>query len=331
MTDLPEQSEQTDSLTVPESVRDVAERAAEKTQAGGLKESTRDLYERRLDRWAEWCGEKDVSPIDPPPEVVATFLEDILTQGNLSASTLETYAAAITWAHEREGVESPAQSLLVRRYMKQVRSDDAARPKRQARPLYSEQIREMILAIPQDSLTDLRDRALLLVGFVGALRRSELVAIDRAHLRTRQHGYLLWVPVQKNDPEGQGMWKGIPKTGRRTCPFGALTTWLSALYQRDITDGAVFRSIDRWDNVRSHLSPDAVRRILKRRVEEAGYDPDLYSPHSLRAGFITQASESGAAASQVQRQTGHASYDTMETYIRSGDALDNTALKALGV
>jgi integrase len=146
-------------------------------------------------------------------------------------------------------------------------------------------------------LTGTRDRALLLLGFAGALRRAELVGIDREHLAFVPAGIRLWIPHSKTDAAAEGAEIGIPRGKRAdTCPVKALGAWLA---RSACAFGPVFRNVDRWGTVEhARLGPDAVRRILRKRAALAGIDAgdaERLSPHGLRAGFATEAYAKGAS------------------------------------
>jgi integrase len=173
----------------------------------------------------------------------------------------------------------------------------------------------------------LRDRALLLVGFAGAFRRSELVAIDYDRVRRSIDGLTVTVPRGKSDQEGHGREVLIPNGSTTACPVKALDDWLSA---SAITEGAMFRSLSKGGRVGpKRLLPDAVAVIVKRRVMEAGLDPAMYSGHSLRAGFATCAAAAGMPIWQIKAQTGHATDAMVGRYIRQATLLDTERFKAI--
>lgn len=340
---------------LPDALRSVTEAAAEKAQAAGytqrsISPGTEDHYEKRVARWVEWCDDKGVSPLGASPELLATFLEDLRQREELAHSTLKGYVTAITWQHEQQRLPSPGRSRLVRRYLQYFQESSTTKSRRGGcTPLYADDMRQIIDAILPDRKKDiignvhntdleeekgvrpidLRDRALLLVAYVSALHQSQVVHINHEHLHPRPRGYLLRLPSHSVDERHghEAKWRGIPKTDRLTCPAKALTDWVTYLYRQGYTDGPIFRSMRSNDRLRRR----SVLRIVKKRVSNAGLNPDKYSTHSLRAGMISQAGKSGAAASQILRQTGVSSPDGIENYLEEGDALDNLAVKALGL
>jgi integrase len=175
-----------------------------------------------------------------------------------------------------------------------------------------------IVAPPGNSLRDLRDRALLLVGFHGAFRRSELIAVDCKSIARSTHGIVVTIRKSKTDQERKGRDVAIPRSSGSICPVRALECWIGA---SGIVEGPVFCSIDRAGRISTAaLSADAVSVILKRRLKEAGYDPSNYSGHSLRAGFVTEAVNAGIPTWKIRRQTGHSSDGMLDRYIRQAEA-----------
>ena len=163
-----------------------------------------------------------------------------------------------------------------------------------------------------------RDRALLLLGLASGLRRSELVAIDRQDVEPVRQGIIIHLRRSKTDQDGAGRKIGIPHGRTRWCPVAALDTWLAAL---GISDGAIFRSVDRHGRVPDgRLSGEAVSLVVRERVAEAGLDPARYSGHSLRAGLATSAAQADVSTWKIRAQTGHASDVMLGRYIRDGSA-----------
>jgi integrase len=168
-----------------------------------------------------------------------------------------------------------------------------------------------------DRLKDLRDRALLLIGFAGGLRRSELVAINLIDLERVREGIILTIRRSKIDQDGMGRKIGIPFGRTFHCPVRALENWLSAA---QVEDGPVFRPVDRHGRVSaSRLSGEAVSLIVRDRMVAAGFNPAGYSGHSLRAGFATSATRAGVSTFKIRQQTGHASDAMLSRYIRDGE------------
>jgi integrase len=174
---------------------------------------------------------------------------------------------------------------------------------------------------------------LLLIGYAGALRRSELVAIQREHVVLTTDGLRLTIPRAKGDPTGKGASLGIPRGTRAdTCPVRALALWLEVSGCRY---GPVFRAIDARGVIATHaLHPDSVRLILARRATLAGLTApagERLSPHGLRAGFITQAYVAGARDEQIMDHTRQKDLRTMRGYVRRAKLVSDSPAKLLGL
>lgn len=181
-----------------------------------------------------------------------------------------------------------------------------------------------------DSLLGRRDRALLLVGFTGALRRSELVALDVGHLERTSEGLVISIRRSKTDQDGEGRKIGVPAgTDPGTCPVHAVEAWLAAA---KIESGAVFRVMNRHGQVLpKRLSGEGVAIVVKRYVGKLGFDSALFSGHSLRAGLATSAAAAGKGERAIMNQTGHRSVTTVRRYIRDGNLFRENAADGLGL
>jgi integrase len=165
----------------------------------------------------------------------------------------------------------------------------------------------------------LRDRAVLLLGFAGAFRRSELVALDVADIEDVPEGLLITIRRSKTDQEGQGRKVAIPR-GEIACPVAALKAWLEAA---GITEGAVFRRVFNKRNQRvsaARLGACNVAAIVKVAARKLGLDPIAFAGHSLRAGFVTSAVKRGANLLKITDVTGHRSLEMLKTYSRDAEA-----------
>jgi site-specific recombinase XerD len=155
------------------------------------------------------------------------------------------------------------------------------------------------------SLAGVRDRALLLLGFAGAFRRSELVALDVADLSFTARGVEVTIRRSKTDQEGAGRVVAIPLGSQaETCPVRSLRAWLEAA---GIEAGSIFRAVNRWGRVGGRLADRDVACTVKRAAERAGLDPAAFSGHSLRAGLATSAALAGKSDRAIMATTGHKS------------------------
>src|SRR4051812_14144639 len=199
----------------------------------------------------------------------------------------------------------------------------------QKAPVLTEDLRVMLRLIP-DTLHGTRDRALLLVGFAGAFRRSELVTLDIHDLKFQAEGLLINLRRSKTDQEGLGRVVAIPE-GRHleTCPVRALRLWIDSA---PITEGPIFRSMRKGDTLQpGRLTGHAVAAIVKKYANAAGLPVHLFSGHSLRAGFVTSAARAGEPERRIMRQTGHKSIEMVLRYVRQANAFTDNAVRSLGL
>lgn len=169
-----------------------------------------------------------------------------------------------------------------------------------------------------------RDRALLLIGWEGGFRSSELVGLDLTDVEEVREGLVLHLRRSKTDQTGKGRKIGIPVGRTRHCPVAALSVWQDALSKNE---GPIFRPVDRHGNAQlGRLRSDAASTVLRKCLAKAWIDPDGYSGHSLRAGFATSAIKAGVPTYKVRAQTGHASDLMLSRYLRdAGLFVDNAA------
>ncbi|NVN06745.1 site-specific integrase [Asaia spathodeae] len=261
-----------------------------------------------------WCDAQNVTALPAYPNTVAAWIADRMDQG-LKAATLTRGIAAISCAHELAGYESFSRSRIVQDALKGMRRILGTAPTRKA-PATVGLMRQMLAAQP-DSLIGLRNRALLALGFAGALRRSELVTLEVKDLAPQEGGALLTLRRSKTDPDGSGQTIGI-LNGSTIRALDHLDTWCEV---SGITSGLLFRSIDRHGRVGGSLSDRSVARIVKAGAKAIGLDPEIFSGHSLRAGFITSGAEAGVDALLIAETSRHKSLDVLRRYVRHASLL----------
>jgi integrase len=274
----------------------------------GIAPATRRAYKADLEHFRAWGGDIPTTDVQ-----LAAYLAEHAT--TLKVATLTRRLAAISIAHKAQRLPSPVSSPLVRATMRGVRREHGT-AQRQAAPLLREDL-FLVLAAMGDRLKDQRDRALLLIGFAGGLRRSELAAINLIDFERVREGIILTIRRSKTDQDGVGRKIGVPFGRTIHCPVRALENWLGIAR---IEDGPVFRPVDRHGRVSvGRLSGEAVSLILRDRMATAGFDPTGYSGHSLRAGFATSATRAGVSTFKIRQQTGHASDAMLSRYVREGE------------
>lgn len=275
-----------------------------------------------------WCYEENRQPAPAAPETVADYIAHMAAEGR-KVSTIRRHLSSISQAHDAAGVENnPAKSLLVRATVKGMGNTLGTAPT-QKKAAKTSDIRLMVEQLP-GTLGGLRDRALLLVGFAGAFRRSELVGLNVEDMLVNLEGLTITLRRSKTDQEGQGMRKAIVHgESESTCPVRALQAWLEAA---GITSGPIFRRVSTGGNAaRERLTDKSVALIVKRSALAAGLDASQYAGHSLRAGFATEAASQGVQDRDIMRQTGHKSASMVQRYIREGNLFRNNPTACLGL
>lgn len=279
-----------------------------------LSANTRKAYRADMEHFRTWGGIVPASP-----EAITAYLTAYA--GTLTIATLQRRLVAIGKAHIMQGYTDPTKSELVKLMFRGIRRVHG-KPQSQVAALLKEDLTVMLSHCP-DTLKGKRDAALLLLGFCGALRRSELVAVKVEDLEFTAQGIVLNLPRSKTDQTGQGRKIGIPKGRGRICPVMAVNGWLMHLGSeveplfRSITKGGIIGN----DN----LSDKAVADIIKHYAAQAGLNPERYSGHSLRAGLATSAAQHGISSWKIRAQTGHKSDAMLTRYIRDGDLFNNNA------
>jgi integrase len=255
--------------------------------------------------------------------MVAAYLAD--RADTLAVASLIRHVASISKAHQARGLSNPVRSELVRATMRGIKRTRGC-AQREAKPLLRDDLL-LVLDAMGDGVKATRDRALLLIGFAGALRCSELVALDVVEIEHVRRGLVLHIRRSKTDQNGQGHKIAVPYGRTRLCPVTAIDAWLAA---SGITEGAIFLRVDRHGHVHNlRLSGEAVSLVIRERAAASGLDPAGYSGHSLRAGFATSAAQSGVPAWRIKAQTRHASDAMLSRYIREGELFTENAAGAL--
>jgi site-specific recombinase XerD len=275
-----------------------------------LSPATRRAYQGDIRAFEAWCSERGLGVVPASPEVVASFLAHEAQRG-LAVSSISRRAAAIRLMHRAAGHTSPTEAEVVRSTLRGIRRKLGVAPK-QKKPLTSDLLLSLLDHVP-DSLHGKRDRALLLLGFAGAFRRSTLAVLEVEDLEEVADGLRVQIRRSKTDQEGQGVVVPIVR-GRTACPVGAVMDWLSSA---GITRGPIFRRMGRGNRVfPKALTPFSIGQVVKRYVEAAGLDPAEFGGHSLRAGFITSAVENGASVFRTMDVSLHRRVETLRGYVR---------------
>lgn len=279
-----------------------------------LADNTRKGYQSDLAHFMSWGGS-----IPSSPDQVSQYLAahaDIL-----SPATLSRRVVSISRAHTASGIISPTKSDLVKTTLRGIKRTVGIK-QRQVEPVLKNNLLEMVNGL--HGLKGIRDKAILLIGFAGGFRRSELVGLQISDVEFVEQGLVIHLRKSKTDQEGEGRKIAIPFARGSVCAVLALKNWLEVA---SIDSGPLFRPISRHGFIElKPLSAQAVAIIVKERAGEVGLNACNFSGHSLRAGLVTSAAQAGVSAWKIKQQTGHKSDAMLNRYIRDANIfVDNAA------
>ncbi|CDZ89523.1 MULTISPECIES: site-specific integrase [Rhodococcus] len=371
----------TDLALLPTLTLELTEAIADSV-AASKSENTRRAYVSDWRRFERWCTTHGHPSLPAHPLTVAAYLTDasgIRDQSGereYAPATLSRWVAAIGHRHRTAGHPAPGATEVVAATLSGIRRTYAAageRPRKQVAPLLVDDIVNIVAAARRQAdgwaaqVLERRDSALLLMGFAGAFRRSELVGLQVGDVTRHRHdGLHVRLRRSKTDQDGRGATRALPRTtSHASCPPCAYTRWLQVVaafdsagrpgvirllrtapeFEAHLCQGPlplvsdlrvpVFRSVRRNGNLSTTaLSGAAVHKMIRRRATAAGYDETLVAGlggHSLRAGFVTQAFRNGADAHAIMRQTGHAGPAMLEVYAREHAPLIGNAVTQIGL
>ena len=282
-------------------------------------------YRSDWTNFANWCESQGFVALPALPETVAAYLTTVADSG-LKAGSIQRRVSAISANHTANAFDSPTLKAAVKLTLAGIRRKLGTHQEGKT-PVLTVDIAAMVATVP-DSLIGKRNRALILLGYAGALRRSELVGIDVSDLTFSADGIRLNIRKSKTDQEGAGQVIGI-SYGGALCPVHALEAWLRA---SGIVTGPVFRCVTRHGHVQAErLTAQVVASVVKARSAAAGLDSKKYSGHSLRAGLVTQAAMNDIAEHRIMRQTRHKSSDMVRKYIREANLFKDNVSGRVGL
>jgi integrase len=289
-------------------------------------ESTVRGYRADWRKFCGWCELHSLGPLPASPETVASYIAECA--GRLKVGSIQRRMNAIAEAHKAVGLESPTHHAMVTNTMKGIRRTKGTAPE-QKTPTLTDDIRAMVDATGA-GIIGTRDRAMVLLGFAGAFRRSELVGLDIDDCTFGKDGLIVTLRRTKTDQDGAGRKVGIPYgSNPETCPVRTIQAWVE---MAGISTGALFRSINRHGHVQAgRLGGLAVARVVKKLAERTGLDPSKYAGHSLRSGHATAAAIAGASERSIMKQTGHRSVQMVRRYIRDGSLFRENSAGKLGL
>ena len=294
--------------------------------------------------WAEWCawaGAQGYAAMPASAEGISRYLTFLAGCG-AKVGTMSRRLSGIRFAHRMRNLPDPTAAARVIAVWEGIRRTHGAPPEQSA-PLMPPELWDVVDRCPttrtwkaakrppEPDLAGLRDRALLLVGFVAALRRSELAALTVDQVAEHPNGLVLAIARSKtNQTAERAELAVLPRARMATrCPVMSLEAWLKAA---GITEGPVFRAVSTGNRAGSRaMNPSSINVLVQAATARAGLDPALYSAHSLRAGFVTYAHLRGASDRAIAHQTRHRSLATLGQYVRVAQAWDDNAATQLGL
>jgi integrase len=329
--------ETAEDLVLPSEARNLADArdAALAFARASKAANTRRAYRAGVRAWCAWCDIHGLPALPAHGEDVAAYLAGLRVAGRAPA-TIEVHRAAIRYLHHLGRQPVPTDDAAVGETLAGIHRSAAAAGYAPAKKTAAtvEVLRSILAGIPND-LRGLRDRAVLLVGFAGALRRAELAAIRIEHLETTTRGLRLTLPVSKGERRGRAVTIPLPHGAHGLCPVRALQVWQAAA---GITEGAVFRRL--WQPPtgveggppprpklgHAAIEPRTVARIVQARATAAGYPPGALGGHSLKRGALTTGMERGVHPARLKRLGRHRSYAVLDEYLEHGDPFEGHPL-----
>ncbi len=270
--------------------------------------------------FSAWCRRARRKALPASSQTVALWVADLLGHGK-KVATVHRYAAGVAFRHRRAGLRNPVDDA-VRETLDGARRT-LCEPLSQMRPLTVEQLRLVSQALSGESPLQARDRAIVVLGFATALRRSSLASLRHEDVTVSETAITIWVRREKQDRQGTGRFVSATLGEHAsTCPLRNLKHWLSI---RGVEPGPLFVRLDNGRrSERDKLSPNALGVIVKKAMTAAGID-GLYGTHSLRAGMITAAGVAGVNHLLIAEQSGHRSMDSLKRYFRPASLARNAS------
>ncbi len=292
-----------------------------------IPENTARAYKDDWKDFQRFCLSHRISALPARPECVCAYLASRAKIHKVA--TIRRRLTVIGKVHRIRGVENPVDDVRVRQTWLGIRRQNSVPEERKA-PALLKDLQAICNGFDLTTLAGIRDKALILLGFAGAMRRSELVALNCDQIQMADDGLVILVRKSKTDQLGAGRKIGIPYgSNPLTCPVKSVFEWMTA---SGISSDALFRKVNQHGRIEGNrLCAHSVALIVKRAFAAIGKPPLPFSGHSLRAGLATQAAMSGASERSIQNQTGHKNIKVLRTYIRDGSLFRDNAAKKTGL
>jgi integrase len=299
-------------------------------QEASKADNTRRAYLSDWRSWSAWCEANGHTPLPAHPDTVSAYLAD--KAGTVKVSTLRRHLATVSKAHQVAGLANPCRETSVRDTVSGLRRTYGTAHD-EAPGLLADQLGQTVDTLG-DTLSGVRDRALLLVGWCAGLRRSEVAGLTWGDLTPDPDGLVITLRRSKTDQEGAGRLVGVSRQENPArCPVVALSAWRDAVSkvnpQACEAGEPVFTQVTKWGKLGgAHLTGQAVAVIIQRRTKEAGLVTH-YRGHSLRKGLVQSAHLAGVSDSAVMATTGHQSVNMLRRYQGQAGLVSRSASKGL--
>ena len=300
--------------------------AAKEFQSNSKSKNTKRSYISDWEDFKAWCLNHRCEFLPASAETFSLYITSLSYTHKISS--IRRRFASISQAHKLKGLVSPTIHPSTRLVWQGILRTKTVSVKH-ASPTLLPHIRMIVDSMP-DKLIGVRDKAIILLGFAGSFRRSEICNIEIDDIARSDQGLVIRIKKSKTDQTGKGREIGIPYGEHlETCPIRAIEEWLDCA---GIIEGPLFRKVTKDATAcASALSPDGIGFILKSAFKKAGINVAEFSAHSLRAGFATVAAMAGASERSTQNQTGHTSKETLRRYIRHASVFTDNAATKLGL
>lgn len=294
-------------------------------------QNTRTTYSSALRQFETWCLVNRQPSVPTNPGVVAAYIVELACAGK-SMSTVTVALAAIRAAHLDAGHRNPVGHRLVEQTMAGLRRTHGTAARSNARAFDVAELTRILASIPGDTVSGKRDAAILLLGFGGAFRRSEISALTRGDIELSAAGIKVTVRRSKGDQTGHGAVVGIPAGNKNaTCPLRAVRAWLAVRGKLRPAEPVFCRVTRTGAVLPGRLSPQSINTILQTRAAAAGVDTERLTAHSMRASHVSVAARAGAPLQTIMETSRHKTLGSLTGYIRDARAIEDSSGQALGL
>ena len=287
-------------------------------------------YKSDFKDFGVFCAKHGFNSIPTEPKIVSLYLTHLSAKSKIS--TLRRRLVSIGVVHKLKGhYLDTKHPVIIENLMGIKRKKGSIQTGK--KPILINHLKQIINVIDEqkiEKIKKLRNRTLILVGFGGGFRRTELISLDYEDLDFVEEGVKITLRRSKTDQFGEGMIKGLPYfSNEKYCPVRSLRNWLTL---SKIKTGSIFRRLAKGSTITSHrLTDQSVVLIIKDCLKLAGIESQNYSGHSLRSGFATVAAESGADERSIMAMTGHKTTQMVRRYIREANIFKNNALNKIKI